>query len=253
LNEHIPGVLVTRPAHQSSSFIKQIEALGATAISLPVIQISPVEPALPDLDLGSYAIFIFISANAVQNGLKYLINSANFAETLICAIGSRTAQTLHNSGITDVILPQTGFNSESLLDLEIFKPGTITGKNVLIIRGQGGREFLADTLRGRGARVDYLEVYKREIPDVDINPIRQLWSSGKINIISVTSNESLKNLYYMCQDTTRDLLLNTTLITPSERCTELARELGFCNQIFQATSATDEAMIKQLKNWLDTN
>ena len=247
------GVLVTRPAHQSAALIKQIQSLGLVAVPCPVIAIDEIQPDLPDSGLDQYQIIIFISANAVEIGLKYLENLANFAEMHICAVGKQTAQRLLDRGVGDVIQPESGFNSEALLELESFESAHINNKDILIVRGQGGREHLADECRKRGARVDYLEVYQRVIPEMDIGPVIQLWSAGQINIVTVSSNQSLKNLYHILQNRGLELLLNTPLITPGERCSELARQLGFSNQILQATSATDDDIMMQLKNWLDGN
>lgn len=247
------GVLVTRPSHQSGSLIQQIEALGARAIAFPSIEIVPVQPDLSKFDLHQYQIIIFISVNAVENGLNYIKNVANFAELQICAIGKRTAQFLTDAGLQPVIQPDSGFNSEALLALDIFSADKIGHKNILIVRGEGGREFLADTLKSRGARVDYLEVYQRKMPQVDSTALLADWSNNMINIVTVTSNETLKNLYYMLKDKGLELLLNTPLITPSERCRQLAVELGFRKDILQAASASNDDIITQLKNWLVRN
>lgn len=234
--------------------IQQVEALGAKAIAFPTIEIVEIQPDLGNFNPEQYQSIIFISSNAVENGLKYIKNAANFEKTLISAIGRRTAERLREAGINNIIQPDSGYNSESLLALNSFSENSIRNTHILIIRGEGGREFLADSLKARGAHVDYLQVYRRVIPvAADPDPLITDWSAGKINIVTVTSNESLKNLYHMLEGKGLPLLLNTPLITPGERCSQLARQLGFTNDILQAASATDDDMIIQLKNWLTRN
>ena len=252
MNQAAPGVLVTRPAHQSAALIKQIQSLGLVAVPCPVMAIDEIQPDLAAYELEKYHIIIFISANAVEIGLKYLEKLDNISEKHICAIGKQTARRLLDRGIANVIQAATGADSEALLALPLFQASEIRGQNILIIRGQGGREHLANECRSRGAGVDYLEVYRRVIPDTDIEPVLNLWSAGQVNIVTVSSNESLKNLYHILQGRGLTLLLNTPLITPGERCSELARQLGFSDQILQATSATDDDIMMQLKIWLDS-
>ena len=252
MSQTAPGVLVTRPAHQSAALIQQIQNLGLVAIPCPANAINAIQPEMPALRRENYPIIIFISTNAVENGIKYIEHATNFAEKQIFAIGKSTAQSLFDRGLSQVTQPSNGFNSEALLTLDAFSPEHIKQQNILIIRGQGGREHLAEALRHRGARVDYLEVYQRIQADPDIDPIINRWSAGQINIVTVSSNESLKNLYHILQGRGLTLLLNTPLITPGERCSELARQLGFSDQILQATSATDDDIMMQLKIWLDS-
>jgi uroporphyrinogen-III synthase len=63
-------ILITRASHQASDLAAQLEALGATPILIPTIEIIPPETYAP-LDaaianLGSYNWLIFTSANAVE-------------------------------------------------------------------------------------------------------------------------------------------------------------------------------------------
>lgn len=247
-------MLVTRPAHQSQHFIELLESSGASAIPYPTIEISPVLPndllnqRLAALD--SYQLIIFISANAVEYGLKSIENSGkSIKHAAIVAIGASTAKALANYQIPVAIKPGKDFTSEALLQMPDMQSDAMAGKNILIIRGTGGREYLAQTLRSRGAQVDYLEVYQRSIPESDSHHLIELWNSKGIHIVTVTSNEALKNLYDMLNKKGQDYLLNTPVIVPGQRCAELATQLGFHNSIEMAASATDEAMLEAILNW----
>jgi uroporphyrinogen-III synthase len=59
---------------------------------------------------------------------------------------------------------KAAFDSESVLALPAFQAPAVAGRRVLILRGDGGRDLLGDTLRARGAEVEYLTCYHRNGP-----------------------------------------------------------------------------------------
>ncbi|WP_434172600.1 uroporphyrinogen-III synthase, partial [Streptococcus pyogenes] len=68
------------------------------------------------------------------------------------------------------------FDSEALwaqLD-----PAALAGKPVLIIRGNGGRDWLGDRLREAGAQVEAVEAYQRTLPE----PSAMQWQAVRDNL-----------------------------------------------------------------------
>jgi uroporphyrinogen-III synthase len=247
------GVLVTRPAHQAEHLLQLLQQAGARGISFPAMEIRPAprpQPVLQRLQqLEQYDWLIFISANAVDYGVEYLQQAGKSPRQGVAAIGRSTAEKLARHGIQVSLQPASGFNSEALLNTDAMSESEVRGKHVLIFRGQGGRELLADTLRSRGATVDYVEVYQRCRPQENGNELNGLWDRGDIQIVTVTSNEALKNLYDMLDGDGRAHLLNTPLVVPGERAAELARQLGFRQSILVAADATDQAMLARIRQW----
>ena len=241
------GVLVTRPAHQAGGFISLLQQAGAETFALPTIEIQPL--TLSDdtrhrlLQPNCYQIVVFISANAVRFGLPLL---QKHTAAQIAAIGEGTARALREQGWQVDLVAESGFSSEDLLALPAMQANAIAGKHILIMRGQGGRELLADTLQARGATVDYAEVYQRCQPQTETQWLAALWQH-RIHLVCVTSNESLENLYHIL-NAYRDQLLNTLLLVPSARCYQLAQSLGF-KHIIQAASATDNNMLQRIIQW----
>jgi len=245
------GVLVTRPEHQAKNFIQLLKAAGADAIGFPSIEICPVaeSDALNKISskLDQYRIIIFISANSVENGLKFFKNSlTSLKSTKIAAIGKSTKTTLEQSGLSVDLCPQQNFNSEALLELDAFSKDKINHLPILIVKGEGGREYLQDALKNRGAQIDLADVYQRRKPDNNTQPLLELWSKNRIQWVTVTSNEALKNLYYMLNEQGQSWLRQTQLVVPSQRCQQLAQQLGF-SQILLAASASDAAMFDTIK------
>jgi uroporphyrinogen-III synthase len=206
------GVLVTRPKHQSDALVAAIRHAGGNPIRFPSMEIAAVDAATVAAELATPEIAIFVSSNAVEHGLQYADGAR------IAVVGPATAAAVEAAGRSVNISSGTGFDSEQLLAAaELF---SVTGKRIRIIRGQDGRELLADTLRARGAQIDYLQVYERRVPLYSLDEVESLlhvWESGRINVVTVMSVASFRNLLELLPESAIPLLTRTPLVTPAER------------------------------------
>ncbi|EIJ34938.1 uroporphyrinogen-III synthase [Thiothrix nivea] len=245
------NVVVTRPAHQAARFQQMLEQAGANAVLFPVIVIAPPEqPALAQTmlaSLDSYDAAIFISANAVRFGLEQL--DENQRQTLrkltLGAVGKQTAGVLQQHGFGVQLVPASGYTSEDFLALPAVQ--RLVGKRILIFRGAGGREWLADALRSRGASVDYVEVYRRICPEIDTSGLKLRHERQQLDIIAITSSEGLLNLLAMLDNP--DWIKTVPLLAGSQRMVEAARQAGFSGTIAIADNPGDEAMLQALTHW----
>ena len=239
-------VLVTRPEAQSARLCALLETAGYEAICLPAIEIlDPVNlyelEAVSD-DLGSYDLAVFVSVNAVHKGVEFVLDRREWPEqTAIATVGASSAEALLPYGLSTDYVPTHQFNSEALLALDELQD--MTGQRVIIFRGNGGREYLHDTLADRGAEVDYVEAYRRACPVVDEAAILNLLQPGYLDFITVTSNETLQNLFDMAGVAGRTLLCETSLVVVSQRQSLLARQLGFKLEPLLADHASDAAIV----------
>lgn len=246
------GVLVTRPAHQAEPLCRLIEQYNGTPIRFPVLEIADIEDnhhlSTQIARLDEFDIAIFISPNAVNKAIARIKLSRNWPNKIkIAAVGKSSAKALDSLGLIVDIFPSLSFNSEALLELEPML--NVAGKNIIIFRGVGGREHLAETLRSRGANVEYAECYRRIKPKIDASDIIKRGENGEIKIIICTSNEGLHNLYDMIGPTGRQWLINTPIIVVSERAAELARQLGFNSDTLVSERANDDAILNSILLW----
>jgi len=219
------GILVTRPAHHADKLVSAIERQGGSAIRFAAIEIRPRDAAAIRRDLDSLLpadIVIFVSSTAVAHGFRPEFVGAG----QVAAIGPTTQAEIVEAGGTVDIVPVTGFDSEHLL----LEPALqdVAGRCVRIIRGNGGRELLADTLRARGARVEYLAVYERRPEHYSEPQLRELtdrWQTGQITRVVIMSVETLTNLLEILPPAGLELLRKTPLVTPSKRVIQKASEL----------------------------
>ena len=246
-------VVVTRPAHQAQALCERIEAAGGTALRFPVLEIH--DPSDKDAllavvrRLAGFDIAIFISPNAVERALAVI--NAHIGglpnNVKIAAVGRASAKALSKYGVHTDLFPKQRFNSEALLELPQLQQ--VEGKKIVIFRGEGGRELLAETLSARGAEIEYAECYRRAKPATDIGPLLHHWARDEVDIIVITSAEGLENLFDMVGALGRKWLIRTPLLVVSERIGPYARQLGFELESIVADNASDDAIMAALGRW----
>ena len=245
------GVLVTRPEHQAHHLCQLIEADGGAAVPYPALVIKPrpdraaVRAAVGPAD--RYDLVIYVSANAVRFGADFLDQRRDVP---VAAVGQATAAALNSAGYRVSLMPSEGADSESLLAMP--QLAHMAGQRVLIVRGSGGRELLAEVLTARGAQVQYAEVYTREPahPSAELQAeIERLWRQGGISVYAATSVELLEALVGIVTQRCRELMDSTALVTGSRRVAEAASRLGLGSPLVIADSPDDAALIGALVRW----
>jgi uroporphyrinogen-III synthase len=175
-------------------------------------------------------------------GLPLAGSNVSLPPTLkIATVGQGSAKVLRESGIANVIAPTERFDSEGLLALPELQ--NVAGWRVMIFRGDGGRELLGDTLKARGATVEYATCYQRSKPQQDAGVLL----AAVPDAITVTSSEALGYLWKMLNDGDRAVLRNTPLFVPHARIAGLAREQGWLQ--VQVTASGDDGMLSALITW----
>ena len=239
------GIAITRPIDQAKKLSALITEAGGTPISFPLIAITPLkdysqfEAVINEIETYDWA--IFISSNAVQNGMPRLVNASAQKNLNFAAIGPVTATELESFGIKHVLIPNGRFDSESLLTLP--EMTDVTGKKILIFRGVGGRDVLAETLKARGAQVTFAECYQRINPQTNCDLLANLYHEKKLHDIVVTSSEVMRHLLDLAGDA--DWLRNVTLCVNHARIAGLPLQLGL--KVLVADAPGDEAMLALLQ------
>ncbi|MFM8333227.1 MAG: uroporphyrinogen-III synthase [Candidatus Methylumidiphilus sp.] len=237
------GVLVTRPAQQAETLCRLVEAGGGTAIGLALQDIAtlPADSDGPRLltQPAGWDWLVFVSANAVRCAFELLGPQwLQSHPAKIAAIGQATAQALAERGVAVDLKPKQQFNSESLLAEPAF--ADVSGLRFLLVRGVGGREFLAETLRQRGATVEYAEVYRRVATAIDAPALQARWRAGHINAVTLANGEALERLSELMAGDALSLLRQTPMAVVGERLAGLARARG-CAQVVVA-EASDQGL-----------
>jgi uroporphyrinogen-III synthase len=243
-------ILVTRPEGQAGPLSERIEQLGGRAYLLPLIAIAPSDDVARAQALFSqlsrYQWLIFISANAVVWGWPYLEAAGGVVDGLprVAVVGKATASAVLAQGGAVAAMPEQDFSSAGLLALPEFQQ--VQGQRCLIVRGEGGKETLANVLRQRGAHVDYAEVYRREFPPLDLTRLRDARGQPAIDVIALSSVEAMQHLAEQARQQHVDGIFALPLVVVHPRHVARAQALGFTQIPFVADNATDEAVVAAL-------
>lgn len=246
-------VLVTRPDGQADKLLSGIRALGGDADHIPFLAIEPIADsgALAQMAdrLPTYRACIFISANAVTCALPALTPRGWPASVAGAAVGPGTAALLRACGVAEVVMPECQFDSEGLLSEPFFNEVSCQGHAFALIRGEGGRDVLAKTLRARGARVDELAVYRRTMNPQALALLTD-WldaapSSPRLMVIS--SSESLQNVMAAAAPAQADVLRRIPLLVPHPKIAEAAHVLGFAKVM--VSNGGDEGLLETLRSY----
>ena len=157
-------MLVTRPAEAAGELAALLTAAGCEPVVAPTVAIQPVED-VTGLDralreIGAYRWVILTSANAAvvfaQRAAALRVDRDALAKTTLVT-GRAGAAMLEAVGmkVGRVVSP---FSAAAVL--KALEAEAVAGQRVLLPRAEGGREELAAGLRGRGAVVEEVSVYR---------------------------------------------------------------------------------------------
>lgn len=231
-------IVLTRPREQANALTERLRAAGATVWVHPAIAIAPATDSAAlraaQADLMHFDYAAFVSGNAVIHGLDGI---ASIPEKLVClAPGPGTAQALRARGAQQVLCPSERFDSEGLLALPELRE--MAGRRVVIFRGDGGRELLADALRSRGAKVRVVSCYRRCMPTEELPALAQTLLAAEPEAVLVTSSEGLDYLLDGLPGAGAAALKTAPLFVPHARIAAHAKARG-CDLVMTTAGADD--------------
>jgi len=240
--------LVTRPAGQGAALASAIRAAGGEALECPLLDILPLplEAATLARLLTESSTAIFISTNAVAAALA-AVREAGLVwppGLRALAVGSATRDALIRAGIAAQAGEGTAMNSEELLSHPAL--AQVQGQGILIFKGEGGRELLAEALRARGARVEECALYRRSLPDGASALLETLLDSHRVNTFLASSGETLAHLLGLLgRMPAGKVPTEACFVVPGER---VAAEARHCvpAPVVMARNASDAAMLEAL-------
>lgn len=187
----MPTLLIIRPSNRPQQDIQTCHTAGWQAQVLSPIEIEvdrSAQKKLPEQFKQADVVF-WVSPTAIETAAPHL----NFSDghKAHITVGQTSQHTLAQFSPYPVFSPEDGNDSEAVLRMPIWK-NMPPNARVLIIRGHGGRDFLADKLTELGFQIDIAEIYFRRPHAID-------WQNFKTEDIAaayVTSGELAREFFH---------------------------------------------------------
>lgn len=239
-------VLVTRPAAQAAEWVDRLRAEAIDAVALPLIGIAPALDPQPLhaawRTLAQRRLVMFVSANAALQFFAARPAGCDWpATTWAASPGPGTTQALRALGVPEaqIVAPAVDapqFDSEALwlrLEAQDWQAASL-----LFVRGETGRDWLADRLRERGAQVEHVVAYRRGPPQ---------WSAAERDVAAAALAEPARHLWWFSSSEAIDHLAAATSTTWHDahalathpRIAARARHLGFQDVVEVRASTAD--------------
>jgi len=251
------AVVITRPRAQADALARQVEAIGREAVILPLLEIAPL-PDQTELSrtlsgLRRYAMVAFVSPNAIDAAFAHIADWPREVTLAVLGEGSRAALARHglHAGNANIVSPQDPSRSDSENLLQSLDLAALAGKEVLIVRGESGRELMADGLRAAGARVTTVAAYRRSVPRMTPELRARLLSllEGDNDWI-ITSSEALRGLLALVAELGAPeyvaKMQQQRVIIPHARIAETAKSLGLTR--LSLCGSGDERLLAALQS-----
>lgn len=247
-------LLLTRPVEECAAQAEELASRGIASSCMPLLAIEPV-PETPEQraamqDLERYGAVVVVSKPAARLGLALLDRYWPEPPDGLpwFSVGAATGQLLAAHGLqVHYPDPGQGDDSEALLAVPALRAALAAAETprVLILRGEGGREFLGQTLQARGAAVDFVALYRRRLPDYPVGELAARVRAQRLNGVVVTSGQGLQHLLELAGDDW-SALARLPLFVPSPRVAEQARRAG-AQRVVDCRGASTAALLATLE------
>ncbi|MGO3859858.1 MAG: uroporphyrinogen-III synthase [Neisseriaceae bacterium] len=222
------AVLVTRPRKQATQLLRLLTEAGFLPLWASPIEIEADAVALQALpqQLAAADVVFFVSPSAVD-AVAAAVDLTAYRPQWV-AVGQATASALRGLGLTSVWAPEEGHDSEAVLALPLWAAlgQRQPSARILIVRGDGGRPWLANALTASGHVVTFAEVYRRQPQVIDWSALMVQQGEAELVAVCVTSSEIGRGLWAQIPDSLQQRFKNLLYLTPHERISQTLQTLG---------------------------
>jgi len=223
------NILITKSKYTAPELLNDLKNYNLNPIYLELVAVKALAKINLDIKLDDIDIFIFISKASIQNFIEKFngegISALN--KSTLAAIGKTTAGLIQSylKNNKEIIYPDENYYTSEYLFKKL-KTLNLANKNIAIVKGIGGRDYLHQNLTSHGARVFETVVYERFLPKNSMKDFVTIFENNIINSMLVTCNTGLENLAALAKLQNVNIK-QTVIIVISERIAMSAKKLGF--------------------------
>lgn len=246
-------IVITRPRGQAADWRAQLEALGASVLEMPLIQVTKDydKAVLVEVfaELAQYEWIVFTSANGARFFFEEFKRAFDDIRALglaqIAVVGEATADVIRELHLRVEVQPKKA-NAEELAKL-LLERESLDSAKVLVVTGNLNRDTLVDKLNEARAIVDRLPLYKTEETDLANDPVAGDFRQHGADAILFASPSAAQSFF----DQAAALKLNAKAKKPlagsiGTTTTTAMKQLGLPVD-FEATEATLESLVEALQ------
>ena len=241
--------LILRPQPAADELAACLRAAGHTPVVSPLLEYRPGQDLHKLTEVLSQSEVVIATSQAAVTYASDALHHHHAAwptHPVYLAVGQTTAKAWLADNIT-AVYPDDARSEGLLARPEL---ADVNGKNIVILRGNGGRELLRDTLTKLGAKVICLECYQRHYPAIQGATLWAEWQAAGTDSVIITSSEIFRQLVALLPKQAFSWLQILRWYVPTQRIADEISDYGF-QLIFLMTGAHHQAVVAALKNTED--
>lgn len=246
-------VIVTRPREQAEGWLPALRAAGFEAHALPLIEIAPgPDPAAIRqawASLPGCTLAMFVSVHAVRHFFEAAPPAGPHwpAGTRAGSTGAGTSAALRAVGVPAgcIVEPPEGARADSEGLWQVLCRYDWQGAQVLVVRGEQGRDWLAETLTAAGAAVRFVAAYARRSPALSPAEVERLQAARAHPAAHAWVFSSAEAVQQLAQATPGAAWGSSQAVATHPRIAQAVREAGF-GRVQEAAGAQLPAVLAAL-------
>lgn len=241
--------LIARPKEKAELTLAEFKRSGLNGQILPVLDINITQDESFDIRFNEAnpSCVIITSTYAAQWFIRHIKDNPeqfNSRPVTIVCVGRSTAQLIAPAVMENKVFVAEPENSEGILALECLQ--VVADQNIVLLKGQNGRDIIARTLYKREAKLSELNVYQRV---ANMSVIQAFaFERSQIKCIIATSVEIAELLVSTIDKT---WLQSCQWIVASERIKDYANTQGI-QHIVVSQGASNKALVDSANQLVNT-